>query len=30
MSQICLRLDPLNPGQVLACCGLLELCEGLA
>jgi hypothetical protein len=30
MSQICLQLDPLNPGQALACCGLLELCEGLS
>lgn len=27
MSEFCVRMDPLNPGQFFACCGLLELIE---
>lgn len=27
MSEFCVRMDPLNPGQFFACCGLLELID---
>lgn len=27
MSELCVRMDPLNPGQFFACCGLFELID---
>lgn len=24
---VCVRVDPVNPGQFFACCGLLELAD---
>lgn len=30
MSKMTVRLDPQNPGQYYACCGLLEMCEQIA